>query len=108
MKTLYEVKQMLDAENRTNLTIELPWDQCHLARVYDHLDQSYEGGSLFDILSVTPVSFNKERETITINVLIDASDALDEYPEDENQDEVPDPEESPLPYMPAPVCNCQG
>ena len=77
MKTLAELKQLADEDNILSVTIHTPWDQTSLARLYDHLNESFEKGALIDIVSAHPHSMDWANEIMEVTLVLDISDALD-------------------------------
>jgi len=89
MKTLAELKEMADENNHVLVLIYTPWDQTSLARLYDHLNESCEKGSLIDIVSAHPQSMDWSSEIMEVKLELDISDALD-LPEDTYFSEFPE------------------
>jgi hypothetical protein len=49
------------------------------------MDAAIERGGLADMVSAVPVSFNKENNTIRVEVVLDVSDIFEEIEEDEEE-----------------------
>ena len=122
MKTLAELKELADENNHVLVLIYTPWDQTSLARLYDHLNESFEKGSLIDIVSAHPQSMDWSSEIMEVKLELDISDALDvpkenyfsENPEDaefvaqyKKEMGVVSVEELPHQGIPDPAENCQ-
>lgn len=73
------------AENLVTLFFFVNWQETSLARLYDVLDQRVEGGSLADIVSAEPVTFDAEKETLQIKVVINVADIFN-IPDKEVED----------------------
>jgi hypothetical protein len=82
MITKAQLKADKDDQNRAKYQFDMPWDETSIARLYDRLDASVEGGSLVDIVSAKPISFDKEKETVRVEIVIDCSDLFEEPEED--------------------------
>lgn len=83
MITKSQLRELVDANNRFKHSIEVPWEQTSLSRLYDILDSSIQGGSLVDIVSAKPYSFDQARETLMVELLLDCSDILESSGEEE-------------------------
>jgi hypothetical protein len=82
MITKAQLKKLKDSNNHVKLEFDIPWNETSLARLYDKLDAQLEGGCLADIVSVEPLSFNNETQSIRVEIVIDISDMLEETEED--------------------------
>jgi hypothetical protein len=78
MITKTQLKADKDEQNRVKYQFDMPWDETSLARLYDKMDAAIEGGSLVDIVSAVPISFDKENNTIKVDVTLDLSDLFEE------------------------------
>ena len=78
MITKSQLRDKLDSNNRFTTTFEVPWNETQLSRLYDTVDQQVEGGSLVDIISAKPVAYDFERESVTVEMVLDCSDMLEE------------------------------
>jgi hypothetical protein len=78
MITKTQLKADKDDQNRVKYQFDVPWDETSLSRLYDKIDAAVEGGSSVDIVSATPVSFDKENNTIKVEVTLDVSDVFEE------------------------------
>jgi hypothetical protein len=78
MITKTQLKEDKDGQNRVKYQFDMPWDETSLARLYDKMDATIEFGNLVEIVSAVPVSFNKENNTIKIEVTLDLSDLFEE------------------------------
>jgi hypothetical protein len=85
MITKAQLKADKDSQNRVKYQFDMPWDETSLARLYDKIDETIEFGGLVDIVSAAPVSFNKENDTIRVEVVLDVSDIFEEIEEDEEE-----------------------
>ena len=81
MITKAQLKKLKDSNNHVTLEFDIPWNETSLARLYDKLDAQLEGGALVDIVSVEPLSFNSETQSILVEIEIDISDMLEETEE---------------------------
>ena len=77
MITKTQLRALLDKDNKFTWTHEVPWNETHLARLYDAVDAQIEGGSLIDIVSAQPMAFDFERESVVVELVLDCSDLLD-------------------------------
>ena len=77
MITKSQLRNKLDKDNRFTWTHEVPWNETHLARLYDAADAQIEGGCLVDIVSAEPTAIDFERGTILVEMVLDCSDLLD-------------------------------
>ncbi len=77
MITKTQLRALLDKDNTFTWTHEVPWNETHLARLYDAIDAQIEGGSLIDIVSAEPIDFDLARNTVSIKFVLDCSDLLD-------------------------------
>ncbi len=87
MITKSQLRNKLDKDNKFTWEHMVPWNETHLARLYDAVDAQIEGGSLIDIVSAKPVAIDFERETILVEMVLDCSDLLD-GDEPSSEDEV--------------------
>jgi hypothetical protein len=87
MITKTQLKEDKDSQNRVKYQVDMPWDETSLARLYDKMDATIEFGNLVDIVSAVPVSFNKENNTIRVEVVLDVSDIFEENPDEEDEQE---------------------
>lgn len=78
MITKAQLKADKDEQNRVKYQFDMPWDETSLSRLYDKIDVAIEGGGLADIVSTVPVSFDKENNTIRVEVALDVSDVFEE------------------------------
>lgn len=78
MITKTQLRALVDKRNEFTWTHEVPWNETHLARLYDAVDAQIEGGSLIDIVSAKPVAYDFERETINVEFVLDCSDCFQE------------------------------
>lgn len=78
MITKIQIKDLIDSNNQFKHTMDVPWEQTSLSRLYDMVDATMQGGALIDIASVKPIEFNKEAETITVEMVLDCSDLFQE------------------------------
>lgn len=85
MITQAQLKADKDDQNRVKYQFDMPWDETSLARLYDKIDASIEGGRWANIISSVPISFDKENNTIRVEVTLDLSDVFEEHPEEEEQ-----------------------
>lgn len=83
MITKTQLRSLKDSNNRFTHITEVPWEQTSLSRLYDTVDAQIEGGSLIDIVSAKPIGFDKERETIKVEMVLDCSDLFEDGPEEE-------------------------
>ena len=86
MITKTQLKADKDEQNRVKYLFDMPWDETSLSRLYDKMDAAIEGGSLADIVSAVPISFDKENNTIRVEVTLDVSDVFEETEEDEEEE----------------------
>jgi hypothetical protein len=84
MITKIQIKDLVDSKNQFKHVIDVPWEQTSLSRLYDMVDATIQGGALIDIASVKPIEFNKESETITVEMVLDCSDLFQEEPDTES------------------------
>lgn len=89
MITKTQLKADKDEQNRVKYQFDMPWDETSLSRLYDKMDAAIEGGSLVDIVSVVPISFDKDKNTIKVEVTLDLSDLFEET---SDQDEIEEEE----------------
>jgi hypothetical protein len=87
MITKVQLKEDKDSQNRVKYQFDMPWDETSLARLYDKMDAAIEFGNLVDIVSAVPVLFNKENNTIRVEVVLDVSDIFEENPDEEDEQE---------------------
>lgn len=87
MITKTQLKADKDDQNRVKYQFDMPWDETSLSRLYDKIDAAIEGGSLADIVFAVPVSFDKENNTIRVEVTLDLSDVFEEHPEEEGEEQ---------------------
>lgn len=78
MITQTQLKADKDDQNRVKYQFDMPWDETSLARLYDKIDASIEGGRWANIISSVPISFDKENNTIRVEVTLDVSDVFEE------------------------------
>lgn len=78
MITKAQLRDKVDGRDRFTHTLQVPWEQTSLARLYDHLDASIEAGCLIDIISAKPIKLDKENDQITVELVLDCSDILQE------------------------------
>jgi hypothetical protein len=78
MITKAQLKADKNEQNRVKYLFDMPWDETSLARLYDKMDAAIEGGSLVDIVSAVPISFDKENNTIKVEVTLNLSDLFEE------------------------------
>lgn len=78
MITKTQLKADKDDQNRVKYQFDMPWDETSISRLYDKIDAAIEGGSLADIVSAVPISFDKENNTIKVEVTLDLSDLFEE------------------------------
>ena len=86
MITKTQLKADKDEQNRVKYQFDMPWDETSLSRLYDKIDAAIEHGGLADIVSAVPVSFDKENDTIRVEVVLDVSDIFEEIEEDEEEE----------------------
>jgi hypothetical protein len=87
MITKAQLKADKDEQNRVKYLFDMPWDETSLARLYDKMDAAIEGGSLVDIVYAVPISFDKENNTIKVEVTLNLSDLFEENPDEEDEQE---------------------
>jgi hypothetical protein len=87
MITKTQLKADKDEQNRVKYQFDMPWDETSLSLLYYKIDAEIEGGSLVDIVSAVPVSFDKENNTIRVEVVLDVSDIFEENPDAEDEQE---------------------
>jgi len=87
MITKTQLKADKDEQNRVKYQFDMPWDETSLARLYDKINAAIEFGEFADIVSPVPVSFNKENNTIKVEVSLDVSDIFEENPDEEDEQE---------------------
>ena len=78
MITKAQLKADKDEQNRAKYQFDMPWDETTLSRLYDKIDASVEGGSLVDIISAVPISFDKTNNTIKVEVTLGLDDLFSE------------------------------
>lgn len=78
MITKAQLKAVKNDQNLVTYQFDMPWDETNLSRLYDKIDAAIEGGGLADIVSTVPVSFDKENNTIRVEVTLDVSDVFEE------------------------------
>ena len=81
-----QLKEGKDENNRFTAILHVNWQETSLSRVYDAIDQQVEGGSLADIVSMKPIAFDPEKEQITVQVVLDVSDILEEQDDESEED----------------------
>ena len=86
MITKTQLKAVKNDQNLVTYQFDMPWDETSLSRLYDKIDAAIEGGGLADIVSAVPVSFDKENNTIRVEVTLDVSDVFEETEEDEEEE----------------------
>ena len=86
MITKAQLKAVKNDQNLVTYQFDMPWDETSLSRLYDKIDAAIEGGGLADIVSTVPVSFDKENNTIRVEVTLDVSDVFEETEEDEEEE----------------------
>jgi hypothetical protein len=77
MITKAQLRELVDSNKRFTWTHIVPWNETHLARLYDAVDAQIEGGSLIDIVSARPVNLD-EKETILVEMVLDCSDLFED------------------------------
>lgn len=87
MITKEQLKAVKNDQNLVTYQFDMPWDETSLSRLYDKIDAAIEGGGLADIVSTVPVSFDKENNTIRVEVVLDVSDIFEENPDEEDEEE---------------------
>lgn len=85
MITKTQLKEKADSNNLVKHSFEMPWDETSLSRIYDRIDASVEGGALIDIVSAKPIEFHPERLTLSVEVVMDITDMLEEQPDEEEE-----------------------
>lgn len=85
MITKVQLKEQADSNNHVKHSFEVAWEETSLSRLYGKIDASVEGGALVDIVSAKPVSFDPERLTLTIEIVMDISDLLEEHEDEEEE-----------------------
>lgn len=80
---LKNIKAESNSEGLFTYAARTAWDETSLARIYDIVSAKLEGGEFMDVVSYDMVSFNPEDLTITVEIVIDPSDAYDEVGLDE-------------------------
>jgi hypothetical protein len=78
MITKSQLQELKDSNNIVKHAFEIPWNETSLSRLYEKVDSNIEGGSLIDIRKATPYSFDKERETLMVEMELDCSDLFQE------------------------------
>ena len=78
MITKAQLKADKDSQNRAKYQFDMPWDETSIARVYDKIDACVEGGALIDVLSVVPISYNPDTQTMKIEVVLGLDDLFSE------------------------------
>lgn len=78
MITKAQLKADKDNQDRVKYQFDMPWDETNLSRLYDKMDAAIEGGSLVDIVSAVPILFDKDKNTIKVEVTLDVSDVFEE------------------------------
>ena len=87
MITKTQLKAVKNDQNLVTYQFDMPWDETSLSRLYDKIDAAIEGGGLADIVSTVPVSFDKENNTIRVEVTLDVSDVFEEEDVDSEDEE---------------------
>lgn len=77
MITKTQLRDLVDSNNRFTHTIEVPWEQTSLSRLYDLIDAQIQGGSLIDIVSAKPISLDSARESLMVELVLDCSDLFE-------------------------------
>lgn len=77
MITKAQLRADKDGQNRAKYEFDLPWDETSLSRLYDKIDNCVECGSLADIISAVPLSFDKTNNTIKVEVTLGLDDIFD-------------------------------
>lgn len=83
MITKTQLKNKVDSNNCFNFIAYMPWNGTSLARLYDAVAEQIEGGCLIDIVKARPTAFDLEKEIITVEILLNCSDALIDDEEEE-------------------------
>ena len=78
MITKTQLKAVKNDQNLVTYQFDMPWDETSLSCLYDKIDAAIEDGGLADIVSTVPVSFDKENNTIRVEVTLDVSDVFEE------------------------------
>lgn len=78
MITKTQLKADKDDQNLVTYQFDMPWSETSIPRLYDKIDAAIEGGGLADIVSAIPISFDKENNTIRVEVTLDVSDVFEE------------------------------
>ncbi|MDB4314487.1 hypothetical protein N9955_00500 [bacterium] len=79
MIKLKELKEKANKENQLALTIEVNWQETSLSALYQFVEREIEIGELVDIVDAEPVGF--EADMMTLKLVVDISDAWEEYGE---------------------------
>lgn len=87
MITKAQLKADKDDQNRVKYQFDMPWDETSISRLYDKIDASVESGSLADIVSAVPISFDKENNTIKVEITLELSDVFEEEDVDSEDEE---------------------
>ena len=87
MITKAQLKADKDEQNHVTYQFDMPWSETSIPRLYDKIDAAIEGGGLADIVSAIPISFDKENNTIRVEVVLDVSDIFEENPDEEDEEE---------------------
>jgi hypothetical protein len=87
MITKLQLREQKDENNRFTWTTEVNWQETSLSCLYTHIDNQIEGGALIDIASVKAIEFNKERESLTVEIVLDLNDMLEETPDEDEEEE---------------------
>lgn len=83
MITKTQLRNLKDQNNHFTWITEVNWQETSLSRLFEHIDAQIEGGALVDIVSVKPLAFDKEREMMTLEVVLNVTDALEVDEEEE-------------------------
>lgn len=87
MITKTQLQADKDDQNRVKYQFDTPWDETSLARLYDRVHAEIEFGDLADIVSAVPVSFDKESNTIRVEIVLDVTDIFEEHPNEDDEEE---------------------
>lgn len=82
MITKSQLKDLVNDKNRFKINFEVPWNETSLSRLYDKISDNFQCGSLIDIISVEPIEFIQERQSLIVEFELDISDALEEEGDD--------------------------
>jgi hypothetical protein len=85
MITKIQLRNLKDKNNHFTWTTEVNWQETGLARLYEHIDAQIEGGAVVDFVSAKPISFDKERETLVLEIVLDLTDLFED---DEDEEEI--------------------